>query len=133
MARKLDWAILNADSDADPAGPDGLFTTDGVLAFDYQGSALASVKRAITRLEVAGVTPTTIVLGPHGSDTTERPTFAGRYGTAVARLLFDLPVVVSDQVREDVAVVADWSVMLVVLRNSVDVSWWDADTTEAAA
>lgn len=130
LAAAVDRMILHGGIDEEGAEFSGILNTTGIGQTAFTGSAAASIRQAITDLQVTGAIPKNIVLHPNTwaaieqtQTTTQDYVIEGALTEQVTPRLFGLPVVLSPDMTEDEAVVGDLSTVNVLDGGSVEIVW----------
>lgn len=137
MAYGLDLAvaemILKGGTDEDGNTFTGIMNTTGIGQTAYSTSPLRTIRKAITDLQVTGAVPTSITLHPTTWEEIESTmTTEGAYvlngapQDAVVPKLHGLPVLLSNGIGEDEAIVGDLNSVVVRDKGNVMHAWSEA-------
>lgn len=102
----------------------GLLNTSGIIVQAFATDALTSIRKAMTSLEVYGITPTALVLNPVDAEPLDLPRDSGATGRYLlgdpggdgVEKLWKVPRVPSIAVPAGTAVLGDWQQAQVIVR-----------------
>lgn len=102
----------------------GLLNTSGIISQAFATDALTSIRKAMTSLEVYGITPTALVLNPVDAETLDLLRDSGATGKYLlgdpggdgVEKLWKVPRVPSNAVAAGTALLGDWQQAQVIIR-----------------